>query len=341
MIEQLSGRRALAHLMATVAALLAAGCGGGGGDETAVAPAPYVAPVEPPAVTSVPAPVYEDARRAGAFKRLNEVRAAAGLGLLAQNKLIDAAAQAHSAYIITNGEALGHGETVGKPGFTGETARVRMAYAGYRDIEGWTEVAAAVPFDNSAQLGVQMIDSLMGGPYHRNGILRAEYAEVGVGLHSDGSRAILTANFGRTSRNGQGAPNTIVSIWPPANSFDVPIKMAGETPNPIPENNGESAGYSASVKVNDEFRSIEVANFNIFDPEGRLVDVKILSYETDPVLRGYFVDNTFAAALPRNPLKKNTRYRVVFDGAVILNSDESKTSFSKTWFFTTGEREEY
>ena len=340
MIEQLSGRRARAHLMATVAALLAAGCGGGGGDEAAVAPAPYVAPVEPPAVTSVPAPVYEDARRAGAFKRLNEVRAAAGLGLLAQNKLIDAAAQAHSAYIITNGEALGHGETPGKPGFTGTNSVARMTHAGYRDFEGSTEVAAALTNSGvlPSQAGASLIDSLMGTPYHRNGMLRPEYSEVGVGFYSDSSRQILTVDFGYTVKNMQGAPLTVVSIWPPNNAVDVPTVMHPEAPDPIPENGGDPAGYCASVKVNGEYRSISVNRFSIVDEEGGVVDTKLLSYETDPVLRGYYGDSSFAAALPRRPLKKNTRYTVNFVGVLTLVADGSKTSFAKTWSFTTGEK---
>ena len=340
MIEQLSGRRALTHFMATVVALLVAGCGGGGGDDAAVAPAPYVAPVEPPAVTSVPAPVYEDARRAGAFKRLNEIRAAAGLGLLAQNKLIDAAAQAHSAYIITNGEALGHGETVGKPGFTGINSAARMIHAGYRDFDRSTEVAAALVISGvlPSQAGANLIDSLMGTPYHRNGILRPEYSEVGVGFYSDSSRGILTVDFGCTVENAQGAPLTVVSVWPPSDAVDVPTTMHPEAPNPIPENGVDPAGYSASVKVDGRYRSIDVTSFGMVDAEGNSVDTKLLSYETDPVLRGYYGDSSFAAALPRRPLEKNTRYTVTFVGFLILAVDGSRVPFTKAWSFTTGEK---
>ena len=67
---------------------------------------------------SVPDPVGYDADRLAAFNRLNEIRLSAGLGMLAQQPLMDRAAQAHADWEIAN-DVFGHVEQAGTMGFTG------------------------------------------------------------------------------------------------------------------------------------------------------------------------------------------------------------------------------
>jgi uncharacterized protein YkwD len=316
------------------AAMLAAGCGGGGGDSPP--PPAVVPPVEPAAVTSVPPPDYDSALRLSAFNRLNEVRVAAGLGLLKQNKLIDVAAQAHSVYQILNG-IVTHTEIPGAPGFTGDGAMPRIAAAGYRDFTNTNEFVATLRYVGGVpdQAGAHLIDSLIGTPYHRSGMFSYEFPEVGIGVHKDGTSATITIDIAKNRNNEQGAPNTIFAIWPPADSQDIPTTMHSEIPDPIPENQGRPAGYPASIQVNSVLRSLEVKNFEIRSSSGVVVDTKLLSYETGTSNN----DASFAAALPRSPLEKNTTYTVTFSGTIIEARNHNKTDVNKTWSFKTGNKD--
>jgi uncharacterized protein YkwD len=322
-------------------AMLIAGCGGGG--ESGPPPAPYVPPVEPPAVVSVPPAVYTDNRRTLAFNRLNEIRAQAGVGLLAQSAPVDQAAQSHSVYQLVNSE-LGHTEAPNKPGYIGSTSHIRIEHFGYKDLVESTEVTARLAFPNSSlpQAGANLVDYLMGGPYHRSAIIQAEYADVGVGLYDKDSSTVLTVNFARTKSNTQGAPDTVVIIWPPDGSTDLPTAMLGETPNPIKENNGAPAGYPASVQVSSLWHALDVTRFEIRETStGTLVDTKLLSYATDYELNTTFADHSFAAALPRAPLAKKTNYTVIFEGIKTMQNSLVSSPVRKTWSFTTGDKVEF
>lgn len=334
---------ALASLMAAVA-LLTSGCGGGGGD--AGTPAPPTAPaVEPPAVTSVPAAVFDDPRRKSAFDRLNEFRALAGVGLLRQNKLADQAAQAHSAYQIFN-NTVTHDETNGAQGFTGQTPFARLHAVGLIPLTDFTtdsEVAAT--WDYSAgvsnytggvpnEAGANLIDSLIGTPFHRIRMLRPDFAEAGFGVYNNGKSATITVDLMRNDKNIQGAPNTIAIIWPPDGQTNVPTVMHSEEPDPIPENNGSPAGYPASLQINILFRSVDANTFRIIDPSGNEVPTKLLTYK----LNTSNGDHSFTAAVPKSPLKKGTRYSVIFDG-VISDDKDGIIPLKKNWSFTTGQKE--
>jgi uncharacterized protein YkwD len=325
------------------------GCGGGGGDSTAPArPAPYVEPVERPAVTQVAAANYADARRLSAFNRVNEVRKQAGIGLLAQNATVDQAAQNHSEYLEindTSGAEFGHTESSAKPGYTGNTSMQRISAVQnptYNNLLVSTEVV--VPLDSTAQTGIDLVEELMGGPYHREAILSPEFVDIGIGFFEKNTNGNLNINFARSEANTQGAPETALIIWPPEGKTDTPTSMRSERPNPIPENNGAPAGYAASVQVNPMFLAIRsVSQFTIRQGSstGPLVATKILSHDRgDPN-----APECFAAALPVVPLLKNTTYFVSFSGIFRKNSEitisTSDKRIERNWSFTTGNKLNY
>ena len=332
-------KASLAAVMATVA-LLTAGCGGGGGD-TPPAPSPSAPTVEPPAVASVPDPVYDDPRRTSAFERLNQVRAQAGLGKLTQNKLIDVAAQAHSQYLILN-NAIGHEEISGAPGYYEGIPSSRLGKAGFSDFVLVSEVAAPLIYANGVpeKSGADLIDTLIATPYHRNGMLRPQISEAGFGVYHNGIRAALTADMTYNEKNIQGAPKTPYIIWPVDGAVDIATTMPPEIPNPIPENGNEPAGYPVSLQTNIDFRGVDATVFEIHDtslgndPIKNLVPTKLLTYKNN-TSNG---DHAFTAALPRSPLKKNTRYTVKFRGNIISDGKED-TPLEKEWSFTTGNKD--
>ena len=89
-------------------------------------------------ITSVPAPVYASSdpfatEKIAVFNRLNDDRARCGFGKVAQNVLLDKAAQAHADYIANNKLAPTHFQTQGKQGFTGVDPADRLTVFGYND----------------------------------------------------------------------------------------------------------------------------------------------------------------------------------------------------------------
>lgn len=302
---------------AAVVTLALAACGGGGGstgsdnqapDDSAP---PTTLPQDLPPQTTVPAPTYgaTDAKLA-AFDRINDIRKAAGLGLLAQNANLDQAAQAHAGYLVAN-STTGHDEVPGATGFTGETHVERAAAAGY---EGTTTEGVTAGFPVAA------VDSLMNVPYHRVPLVSFRFAEVGLGMDTD----IWDITYGFRDEAQQGAPDVDSVIWPVNGAVDVPPALYGEVPHPIPENNGAPFGYAVSLSV-DEAKALTVNNFTLVGPAGA-VDVKLLTAGTDTNLAGV---QHYAAIIGRAPLQAATTYTASFTGAI------DGVAHTKTWSFTT------
>jgi len=338
------GKRVFRVACTAAIALAVVSCGGGESPSSAAEPTP-VTPAgpaaEPAAVTSVPPPFYPgDLRRAPLFKRLNEIRSRAGVGLLTQRPELDGVAQDHTYYQLVNNED-GPTETPGKRGYAGPTSDSRINdQSDYLGLLESAEVTAALPFVNEAPslfVGVDLLNLLMGSPYHRDVMLRAEYADVGLGVYDWSSATRLTIDFARTRANTQGAPDTPLIIWPPDKSNGIPTSMFSGSLRPIPENNGAPAGYAASVQVSRNFWMLDVTRFEIRESAtGVLVDTKLLSFATDSQLNTTFNDHAFAAAFPKAPLAKNTAYTVTFEGTRTPLHGGVASPVSKTWSFTTG-----
>jgi uncharacterized protein YkwD len=389
--------------MGWVAALVAAGlvgCGGGGGGGSSEAP--YVPPKETPVA---PAPV-ESARmpfnattlqntysgeHKSAFDRLNAIRQLAGVGALVQSAVVDVAAQGHSQYQQVNGVS-GHKQSPGKIGFKSAEESFgppeRIKAAGYVGLVESQEVLIPLSLSSClptfAQTGAQLVDVLMGLPFHRQEMLNPAFANIGVGFTPDPKGGNLTIDFARTEANTQGAPdlpNNLI-IWPTDQSGNLPTAMWYEDPDPITENGfgcaQKPAGYAASIQVNGNMARY-ITRIEAFDMiemgTGAVVDTKLLAAEGTeylaPALRArlgnlprYSNPNyapledprnsplyggTFAAVLPKAPLKKLTSYRVVFKGEVaqanrndVTYSEPSvRSPVTREWTFTTGDKVDF
>jgi uncharacterized protein YkwD len=376
-------------LALTTATLLATACGGSSDSTPARPPGPsapqeLLARVEAPRSTANPTQAnYANPELKVAFDRLNEMRLRAGIGALTQNSLVDKAAQLHSNYQSVN-SFITHEEESGKPGFHGIRSADRIVSAGYENLAESTEVISSAPLTITPLITpAQWIDGLMGTPFHRGAMLRPQYADVGIGFASNARSNYLTVNFANTLANMQGAPdNDIIQdhliLWPPSGMTDLPTVMGCENPNPIKENGNGSfcsdrrpAGYPASVQVNKSAsRSIStIVQFEMREKAtGTLVDTKLLAdsqHAAEPALAalmgtqenrvadGYYDGNSFAAILPKTPLKRNTQYEITFVGNVLearvtsLTESRPVTGYydypqvRKVWVFTTGDKLEY
>ena len=212
-------------------ALCACG-GGGGGGTTSVASSAAV--VSPAAVSAVPA-VGEASRVGpgsgaspairGHFDRLNEIRTAMGLPGLDWSDSLSTAAQRHALYQTLN-QQLGHSETAGRPGFSGEGFGARDSAAGYSGSMVSEVIIGGVP--DTALDGRNLMDAMLTAPGHRFVMLAWEFSVIGIGS------APLTSNLGtRVNRN---APADALLTYPYNGQTNLPLgySPASELPNPLP-----------------------------------------------------------------------------------------------------------
>jgi uncharacterized protein YkwD len=330
----------LAAASALTGALVA--CGGGGDAPPAPAPAPTPVPVPTPSPTpstpiaaqlTVPTPVGYDADRLAAFNRLNEIRLSAGLGMVAQNTMMDLAAQAHAEWMLANDSFL-HGEVAGTPGFTGENYARRDEFFGYVPVGGG-EVMAQGP----ASAGV---DSLVNAAYHRAILLAFEPDDVGIGWSGNKTSNVQTPLVidvtmpGTDSVRGlgqSGQPSIRgTALWPIDGARNVPIRLGLETPNPVPTQDVLTLGTPVSITV-DGSRTIHASQFTLTDvTTGAIVPIQLLTNKNDT---NSLIPESFIAAIPLAPLSAATVYRADFSGSTVQFPSGAVEVVSRTWSFTT------
>jgi len=336
--------RSLGALFSLAAASSLAGalvaCGGGGGvaPEPAPAPVPAPAPSAPIAAQlTVPTPVGYDADRLAAFNRLNEIRLSAGLGMVAQNTMMDQAAQAHAEWMVAN-DQLSHGEVAGTSGFTGENYARRDEYFGYVPVEGGEVMSSGAHGDAG-------VDALVNMAYHRSLILAFEPVDVGIGWSGGISAHVVTPLVIDATRPGtdpvrglgQAAQSSIrgAACWPIDGARDVPLLMGLEIPSPVPTQEVLTLGTPVSVTV-ERLKTISSTQFTLTNSAtGAVVTTQLLTNKNDP---NGLVPESYIAAVPLAPLAVNTTYRVDFAGSTVRFPTGAVESVIRTWSFTTGAR---
>ena len=331
-------RRSLPALFRAVAAAALLGalgaCGGGSSTPSPPPPPPPSGPLD--AQLSVPTPVGYDADHLAAFNRLNEIRLAAGLGMLAQHRLMDQAAQAHADWEVAN-DVYGHEEVAGTPGFTGVEWWDREAALGYTPASG-EEIAS------SGYAAVAAVNGLVNVVYHRIGILTFESVDVGIG-HSTRSAShvsdplvidIAVPRGDPIRGRGQFAQTSIggAAIWPLNGSLGVATHMGAEIPNPVPGTDSGLLGTPASITVAST-SAIAASRFEITHVStGLIVPAILLDYQNDP---NGLLSPSDIALIPLAALEPHTVYAVTFSGSATDRASGVPTSLDRNWQFTTGE----
>lgn len=338
-------RHALASLFRAVAAACAlvvlGACGGGGGAAPEPPPPSPPPPAPTPAATgpiaaqlSVPTPVGYDADRLAAFNRLNEIRLAAGLGMLAQSVALDQAAQAHAAWIVAN-DSFTHDETAGTTGFTGVHWWDRDEALGYVPVGGWEVMAQSVR-------GAQGVDVLVNTVYHRAGMLAFEPVDVGIGWSGLAAADISSPLVMDITRPGTDAVRGLgqlaqgsaagVVVWPTEGARDVPLRLGHEVPDPVPTQDVLSLGLPASITVSAD-KTLAAVSFVLSEEvSGRTVPARALMSGDDP---NGLLPGSFTALIPLAALAPNSRYRVVFAGSTTSFPSGAVSQVNRTWTFTT------
>ena len=331
-------------LLATLSACGGGGGGGGGGGDTTTPPPPAPTPSPSPtpsgpiaAQMSVPTPVGYDTERLAAFNRLNEIRLSAGLGMVAQNTLMDQAAQAHADWMIAN-DAFVHTEVAGTRGFTGADWWSRDELLGYVPVGGAEEMSSGVD-------PVTGVSELINGVYHRAGLLAFEPVDVGVGWSAGGSAGLnrlLVIDVSRPGidlvrSKGQATQESIrgVAIWPLDQATGVATHLGFEVPNPVPTQDVSMLGSPASLMVS-RLQTLQITSFSMTNMRaGSDVSTVLLTSQSDP---NSLIPSSFAAIIPLVALDAGTTYRVVFRGSAVTFPSGEVMTIDRTWTFSTSSR---
>ena len=262
------------------------------------------------AVTSFPS-VSDEQKKA--LEYVNAFRQSVGLSPLSINYSLNAAANAHTNYMILNSRTT-HDELQGNRGYSGGTPFNRAKSYGYNGI------AIAENVSSGFNDLTKALHELISAPYHRLAWLNP-YAQ----------------DFGYFGKNGYhtllfGSVMTIqdkkIVTYPYSGQTDVPLNWENtETPNPLRNNPDSYVGYPITLSYfsEDKITSLEIKKFTIEDSLGN----EIKKYSNSPKNDEYLTDSVII--IPEEPLKSNTKYYVsatltaYFEGG---KSEEVRHTFS-------------
>lgn len=268
---------------------------------------------------------------------LNQIRSDVGLHTFDYNKRLEAAAQAHAAYIVHN-HHTGHHEYEAGMGFTGQTHIERISKQGYHSKYSSENLSTRnLSIANS-------IEGLFSAIYHRFGFLDPTMDEIGIGIaqdHNDTANTAYVYVMGNKQLNSLCSnptekirgkywkvcqdPSNIVSDrdyqeaidtttimtpklirYPYDNQEDVSPVFYNEEPDPLP--GYDVSGFPISVTFNPaHFQNPKVLSFELEDEGGKRVEAKYLDGNNDPNKR---LTPLQFALLPLKRLEYDMDYRV-------------------------------
>ena len=348
-------------LVAATAAMLTA-CGGGsdsGSGSAAQAPTPVapasVVPVTPLApsptpltanfVTSVPAPTYPaGSEELAAFNLLNAERTQCGLGKLAQNTQLDAAAKAHADYQLRN-NVTGHIQSASQfpLGFTGVNEIQRIAFQGYGDLGASADEITTLIGGEGSKVGSgeRGIRTLLSAPYHLNGLV-ASFRDVGFSARNGAdvgvttSRVILQVNPAyKASAGPQLMASSDVLTYPCEGSTGVNRQLLNEEPNPVPGRNLATQPLGTAILVTvREGQTVRITSSSVTKVSTGVPVVMRAAIDSSndpagPCTRGCFLPHQ-AYVIPDGPLDGNSAYNVVVAGT------NNGAGFTRSFRFVTG-----
>ena len=293
------------------------GGGGGGGDTSAVAPAATTVTIYQSSASPTAPPLTSD-KGTNALNWTNYRRAQIGLAAFSRNAQLDQAAAAHVAYMLLNNSysTESHSETVGRAGFTGSSPPARTSAAGYagnRISENITE--------SSTTNGLDATDRLVDAPYHRQSQF-GDFLEAGA-ASSTMAPTLYTIDFGGLN-SGVGPSLSQLVVYPPKGMIAAPIDwFARETPNPVPDLQGQRVGYPVSIEAMSQ--SLTISALTLSDDKNAPVTGRVITTRTDT---GASL-GTYAFFVPLAPLAAGTTYTARAVGSL------TGTGFDLSWSFTT------
>ncbi|MDI9335327.1 MAG: hypothetical protein QM533_13220 [Cytophagales bacterium] len=291
-------------------------------------------------VTSVPADTYNavtQAEEKAAFNLLNQERSSCGFGKLAQNTLLDTAAQGHADWLLKN-NYVGHFQVAGTPGFTGVSLADRFIAAGYSGI-GNSEVSTNYAGSNSKTgKGIAGIRGLLEAPYHSIALLSG-FRDIGASIRNASDAASsyspsVTTEFtlGYTASSPyQAIASSDILTYPCQGTTGTGYRLTGEEPSPIPSRNLATSpvGHPIIVMIR-KGRVLTLTSATMTKVStGAAIPLRTPVTLANDVNQGYYEAN-FGYVLPDVALEPSTQYQVT------INGSNGATAFTRTFTFTTG-----
>lgn len=286
------------------------------------------------------------------FSLLNAYRSQCGFGMLAQNSLLDQAAQNHAQYSKISQQ--GHIESSGVAGFTGVSPGDRVAATGYSwssvgeilGIQVWgAGVAGNVTYDlvSVAQLSATAnLKGLLSAPYHLAGAMSLN-RDIGIGVNNTGDAIFsvkpLNINIATQSNKPQQriASNAIIT-FPCNGTTRIEPVFASEDPDPFPDVNRNITPYGQPVYVMTAVGStvtLDAVRSTITPRGGVALPTRLLTQSNDPNAR---LTSNQAFLVPTTRLADNATYDVVLNGTLstLVTNTNPTGAWSRTFTFYTG-----
>ena len=314
--------------IAAASTLALTACGGGGDGGTSTTGGSTGGTTTPPAQTvtgTQTTPQYgSTSAQLAAFNTLNQYRTQCGFPALSENTVLDTAAQAHAAYMSTNG-VVADSETAGKTGFTGVTYQDRAVAAGFPNqyvggVSGGYYTNATL---TDAQYGQQHIIGWLSGVYHiAAGVWPSSI--VGIGVSKTLFNGFPDVRASMSFDAPKTMPGNMPLTFPCQGTTGVAYSSNGETP--APPNISGSWGIPVAVAANPS-DTVVLTSGTMTDNASHTVTLQLLNSSTDP---NKLVPAFEAVAYPTAPLQPNTPYTVNLSGTI------NGTPFTRSFTFTTG-----
>lgn len=312
-------------------------------------------------VTSVAAPVYSGAyasEKTDVFNRLNADRARCGFGKLAQNTLLDQAAQNHADYHALNKLSPTHRQTTGLPGFTGVDQWARLDFVGYnrgptlsenlaQDVYGpiFTDTNSpnAFLFSRTETPAMVTLRDLYATVYHLVGLMWPS-KEVGLGVSThatsaqDGAKTVVFNLGTQATTVQQTLASSTVATFPCEGTTGVSTVFLGETPDPFPNVNRNLTPYGQPVYVvSGPDTTLTLTSGTITLRGGSQVPTTVMNRGSDPA---GLLQASQIFLVPTVRLADNATYDVVMTGTStgLMGPANPTGAWSKSFSFTTGTR---
>lgn len=263
-----------------------------------------------------------DSNLQAALNRVNFYRGQAGVAACSLNAALVTSAQNHADYFRQNpSQNDPHGETAGKPGFTGASWVERTKAAGYTNSESTNENVTYIADP------VKAVDWFMATVNHRAPLLDPTYPDIGFGFATapDGKGSICVIDFGLPIWKDTFDPTWV--IYPPDNLTAFPQQSWKEEPDPF-------AAYPAKFPIGNPILimyrgagdiTYEANLFSLVDTNGNKIAIYSLPKLT------MFATRKGAALASQQPLQPATTYAVTVGYNLAGHSTQMRT-----WHFSTG-----
>ena len=343
-------RLTLAAALASTALLAACGGGGGGSTPTNTASngstntaantgsntgtSGSTTTVPPGSIIATGNQYASGSPEAAIFTQVNAWRQQCGFPAYEENTILDAAAQAHAQYLLTNQNydfskyqtTILDSEDPGQPGFSGVTGQdsadalgwPSAIYTGRGDTGYYTTLNIS-----GSQYGNEMLASFAAGVYHQ--ILVADPTQyVGLGTaqtpYNGYPNYFATFQIGDLGNVSSAAPLT----FPCAGTNGVPYGSSLESPQAP---GVSSSGWGTPITVvGNPADTIRLQSATITGPNGS-VAVQVIDASTDP---NHELSPFQGEVYPTSPLTANTQYSVSIQGT------DNGAPFTRGFTFTTG-----